>query len=42
MGAIGQRHPPSEVCDAIIEICRLRAWRAGWPGWTCVPTLACC
>jgi len=28
IGAIGQRHPPGEVCDAIVEICRLRDWRA--------------
>ncbi len=28
IGAIGQRHPPSEVCDAIVEICSLRAYRA--------------
>ena len=28
VGAIGQRHPPGEVCDAIVEICRLRDWRA--------------
>ena len=28
IGAIGQRHPPGEVCDAIVEVCRLRDWRA--------------
>lgn len=28
VGAIGQRHPPGEVCDAIVEVCRLRDWRA--------------
>ena len=28
IGAIGQRHPPGEVCDAIVEICPLRDWRA--------------
>lgn len=28
IGAIGQRHPPGEVCDAIVEICRLRDWGA--------------
>jgi ATP-dependent DNA helicase RecG len=28
IGAIGQRHPPGKVCDAIVEICRLRDWRA--------------
>ena len=28
IGAIGQRHPPGEVCDTIVEICRLRDWRA--------------
>ena len=28
IGTIGQRHPPGEVCDAIVEVCRLRDWRA--------------
>jgi ATP-dependent DNA helicase RecG len=28
IGAIGQRHPPGEVCDAIVEVCRLRDWSA--------------
>ncbi|MDZ4187848.1 MAG: ATP-binding protein [Hydrogenophaga sp.] len=28
IGAIGPRHPPGEVCDAIVEVCRLRDWRA--------------
>lgn len=28
VGSIGQRHPPGEVCDAIVEICRLRDWGA--------------
>ena len=28
IGAIGQRHPPGEVCGAIVEVCRLRDWRA--------------
>ena len=28
IGAIGLRHPPSEVCDAIVEICHLRDWQA--------------
>lgn len=28
IGAIGQRHPPGEVCNAIVEVCRLRDWRA--------------
>ncbi|MFM1979684.1 MAG: hypothetical protein RLZ68_949, partial [Pseudomonadota bacterium] len=28
IGAIGQRHPPGDVCDAIVEVCRLRDWRA--------------
>lgn len=28
IGAIGQRHPPEEVCNAIVAICRLRDWRA--------------
>jgi len=28
IGSMGLRHPPSEVCDVIVEICRLRAWRA--------------
>lgn len=28
IGAIGQRHPPGEVCDAIVAICHLRDWQA--------------
>jgi len=28
IGAIGQRNPPGEVCDVIVEICRQRAWQA--------------
>lgn len=28
IGAIGQRHPPGEVCDAIVDVCSLRDWRA--------------
>lgn len=28
IGAIGQRHPPGEVCAAIVEICCLRDWQA--------------
>jgi ATP-dependent DNA helicase RecG len=28
IGAIGQRHPPGEVCNAIMEVCKLRDWRA--------------
>jgi ATP-dependent DNA helicase RecG len=28
IGAIGLRHPPGEVCDAIMEVCKLRDWRA--------------
>lgn len=28
IGAMGQRHPPGEVYDAIVEVCRLRDWRA--------------
>jgi ATP-dependent DNA helicase RecG len=28
IGAIGHRHPPGEVCDAIVSVCRLREWRA--------------
>ena len=28
VGAIGQRNPPGEVCDVIVEICRQRAWQA--------------
>jgi ATP-dependent DNA helicase RecG len=28
IGAMGQRHPPGEVCDAVVELCRLRDWQA--------------
>lgn len=28
IGGIGLRHPPGEVCNTIVEICRLRAWQA--------------
>ena len=28
IGAMGQRHPPGEVCDAVVELCRLRDWPA--------------
>jgi len=28
IGAIRLRHPPGEVCDAIVEVCRLRDWQA--------------
>lgn len=28
VGAIGQRHAPAEVCDAIVELCRVRDWQA--------------
>jgi ATP-dependent DNA helicase RecG len=28
IGAIGQRNPPGEVRDVIVEICRQRAWQA--------------
>ncbi len=28
VGAIGQRNPPGEVCDVIVEVCRQRAWQA--------------
>lgn len=28
IGAFGQRHPPGEVCDAVVELCRLRDWQA--------------
>ena len=28
IGAIGQRHPPGEVRDAVIDVCRLRDWKA--------------
>ena len=28
IGAFGQRHPPGEVCDAVVDLCRLRAWQA--------------
>jgi len=28
IGAIGHRHLPGEVCDAIVGVCRLREWRA--------------
>lgn len=28
IGAIGQRNPPGEVCDVIVEICRQHAWQA--------------
>ena len=32
IGAIGQRHLPGEVCDAIVEVCRLGDWRGGRAG----------
>lgn len=28
VGALGQRHPPQEVRDVVIALCRVRAWRA--------------
>lgn len=28
IGAFGQRHPPGEVCDAVVELCNLRDWSA--------------
>ena len=28
IGAFGQRHPPGEVCDAVVELCSLRDWSA--------------
>jgi ATP-dependent DNA helicase RecG len=28
IGAFGQRHPPGEVCDAVVDLCRLRDWQA--------------
>ena len=28
IGAFGRRHPPGEVCDAVVDLCRLRAWQA--------------
>lgn len=27
VGAIGQRHPPEEVRQVVVDLCRLRAWR---------------
>lgn len=27
VGAVGRRHPPSEVQDLIVELCQYRAWR---------------
>jgi len=28
IGAFGQRHPPGEVCDAVVDLCHLRDWQA--------------
>ena len=28
IGAFGQRHPPGEVCNAVVDLCRLRDWQA--------------
>ncbi|MGL6159743.1 ATP-binding protein [Microbulbifer sp.] len=28
IGAIGQRHPPEQVRELVVELCRLRAWQA--------------
>ncbi|PUE61679.1 transcriptional regulator [Limnohabitans sp. 2KL-17] len=28
IGGFGQRHPPGEVCDAVVELCSLREWSA--------------
>ena len=28
IGSFGQRHPPAEVCDAVVELCSLREWSA--------------
>ena len=28
LGALGRRHPPDEVRAVVVELCRLRPWRA--------------
>ena len=28
IGGFGQRHPPGEVCDAVVALCSLREWSA--------------
>lgn len=28
IGGFGQRHPPGEVCNAVVELCSLREWSA--------------